>query len=712
MQESAKATDLRNTLNIIDIKAETSPLTQVDIDSRTFVVKELFDLECRKIKDLWQKAKIKWALEGDENSKNFHGVINNRVNKSRINVHSRSKFTSTLFKRLSFDDNTFLDNSFTNQEIKDVVWDCGSEKALGSDGFTFKLFKRFWDILEKDIISYVKGFESTSLIPRGWNSLFFTLIAKIDDPIFISDFRPISLIGETQMAFIKVRQIIDGPLMINEIISWEKKERKRLLLFKVDIEKAFDSLNWNFLISVMSQMGFSLKWINWIISCLNSSYASVLINGIPTKEFKLERGLRQGDPLSPFLFILVVEALNVVMLEAKNKNIFKGIEVGNDKVYMSHLQFADDALIMGEWSLHNVKNLTPLPTPLVVNLHYSPCIYLGLPIGANMSRCESWSPIVDRFHKRLSMWKAKSLSFGGRLTLIKFVLGSLGVYYFSTFKAPIGTINKLESIRRKFFWGDNMEENKIAWIAWDKVIAPLKNRGLGIGSLLSCNQAMLSKWKIKNGQDTHFWLDTWIGNKPLKDSFPRLFALCPIDANFRHDTTSNLLHHNSTGNSHLLGPYEFGPNGSRNNNFVQTPMLPRGLQFQWSWYRTPRSPNELQELNGLVELVTHLHLTNDSDKWTCFVSDSKDFLVKAMRIHISKTTSLLPAVPYRWNNILPSKVNISSWRILHRRLPTRLNLDKCGIDLDSVLCPVCHDSLESEDYIFIHCCIVKSTWLE
>ncbi|GKC41948.1 hypothetical protein Tco_1059670 [Tanacetum coccineum] len=121
-----------------------------------------------------------------------------------------------------------------------------------------------------------------------------------------------------------------------------------------------------------------------------------------------------------------------------------------------------------------------------------------------------------------------------------------------------------------------------------------------------------------------------------------VYALCPIDANFRHDTTSNLLHHNSTGNSHLLGPYEFGPNGSRNNNFVQTPMLPRGLQFQWSWYRTPRSPNELQELNGLVELVTHLHLTNDSDKWTCFVSDSKDFLVKAMRIHISKTTSLLP----------------------------------------------------------------------
>ncbi|GJW33835.1 RNA-directed DNA polymerase, eukaryota, reverse transcriptase zinc-binding domain protein [Tanacetum coccineum] len=193
-----------------------------------------------------------------------------------------------------------------------------------------------------------------------------------------------------------------------------------------------------------------------------------------------------------------------------------------------------------------------------------------------------------------------------------------------------------------------------------------------------------------------------------------VYARCPLDATVLHDSTANSLHDNSTGLSHLLGPFEFGPSGSgsRHNNFVQPPMLPRGLDFQWSWYRTPRSPIELQELSGLVELVTHLHLTNDSDKWTCVLSDSKDFSVRAMRIHISNTTSLLPEVPYRWNNILPSKVNISSWRIFHRRLPTRLNLDKRGIDLDSVLCPICNDNPESEDHIFVECCIAKSTWFE
>nr|GEU93489.1 hypothetical protein [Tanacetum cinerariifolium] len=159
----------------------------------------------------------------------------------------------------------------------------------------------------------------------------------------------------------------------------------------------------------MEQVGFSSKWRKWIISFLDSAYASILINGSPTKEFKIERGLRQGDSLSPFLFILVVEALNVAMLEAIDNNHFHGIKVRKDKIHVSHLQFADDALILG-LSSEEVHSIASAIGCLASQFPYT---YLGLPIGAKMSRCHNWEPLIDRFQKRLSKWKANSLSFGG-----------------------------------------------------------------------------------------------------------------------------------------------------------------------------------------------------------------------------------------------------------------------------------------------------------
>ncbi|GKD61781.1 putative RNA-directed DNA polymerase, eukaryota, reverse transcriptase zinc-binding domain protein [Tanacetum coccineum] len=232
-----------------------------------------------------------------------------------------------------------------------------------------------------------------------------------------------------------------------------KKAKKRLMILKVDFEKAFDSLNWSFLFSILEQMGFSAKWRNWIHSCLNSAYASILVNGSPTKEFKIERGLRQGDPLSPFLFILAVEELNVVLLEATNNNVFHGFHIGKEKLHISHLQFVDDALIMGNYrrvQVHFASTIGALHNRLIG-------VYLGLPIGAKMSRCHHWNKTVERFQKRLSKWKSKSLSFGGRVTLIKSVLGSL-------------------------------EDKNISWIAWDKVIEPCDRGGLDIGSLRTCTK--------------------------------------------------------------------------------------------------------------------------------------------------------------------------------------------------------------------------------
>lgn len=120
--------------------------------------------------------------------------------------------------------------------------------------------------------------------------------------------------------------------------------------------------------------------------------------------------------------------------------------------------------------------------------------YLGVPVGANMKLKKNWAPIVEKFHNKLSSWKAKNLSMGGRLTLTKVVLGSLPSFFFSLFVAPNGVIDKLEKIIRKFLWGGTEEKRKINWVAWEKFVAPKNVGGLGLGSLKAFNLSLIVKW--------------------------------------------------------------------------------------------------------------------------------------------------------------------------------------------------------------------------
>jgi hypothetical protein len=166
-----------------------------------------------------------------------------------------------------------------------------------------------------------------------------------------------SVISDNQSGFLSGRNIIDGPLIINEIISWVKKKKGKSLLFKIDFEKAFDHINWKFIDSMMYQMNFPCKWRNWVWSVLSSARSSVLINGSPTFEFQYQRGVRQGDPLSPFLFIIAMEALTCMMNRAVDVGLFRGFFTPNGGPVISHLLYVDDALIVGEWSLQNIKNM-------------------------------------------------------------------------------------------------------------------------------------------------------------------------------------------------------------------------------------------------------------------------------------------------------------------------------------------------------------------
>ncbi|KAI3728414.1 hypothetical protein L6452_17050 [Arctium lappa] len=343
-----------------------------------------------------------------------------------------------------------------------------------------------------------------------------------------------SAVCKVQTTYIKGRSILDGPVIVNEIIKWAKRKKKKTMIFKVDFEKAFDSLNWGYLDDILNQMGFGEKWRAWVRGCISTARVSVLVNGSPTKKFHMEKGVRQGDPLAPFLFILDAEGLNVARKEAQNKGLFKGIHFDNMGEEVSILQYADDTIFLGDWSRSNAANLVrilkcfQICSGLKVNMEKGkvmgvmvnneevkrmarllhcregsiPFTYLGMPMGEKMARVSSWKPIIEKFKVRLSDWKARNLSIGGRLCLCKSVLGSLGSYFFSLFKVPSKVINILESIRCRFFWGGSEEKRKFCWVAWDKVLNSKENGGLVIGSLKSLNLAMLGKWWWRYRTDT------------------------------------------------------------------------------------------------------------------------------------------------------------------------------------------------------------------
>ncbi|GKB46476.1 RNA-directed DNA polymerase, eukaryota [Tanacetum coccineum] len=493
---------------------------------------------------------------------------------------------SESYKSLSIHQSSFLEEPVSEIEIKKAIWDCGSDKSPGPDGFTLAFYKRYWSTLKNDIMAYVRGFFDSSNIPSGCNSSFITLIPKVANPLVASDFRQISLIGaqykviakilanrlswviatvisNKQTTFVSQRQILDGPLMVNEIIDWYKQKKERLMILKIDFEKAFDSVSWDFLDQVLHFTGFGHTWRSWIRGCLSSAKASVLVNGSPTIEFNLQRGLK---------------------LNLHKSNLYG---VGVD--------------------LTEVSNLALVTGCQAKCLHFS---YLGLPVGSNMARINSWVPIVD-----------------------------------------------------KFFWGSTEEATKIPWIAWKSVIAPKSQGGLGIGSLNAFNLALIQKWrwrfaheqdslwtrviidihghpgdlgscffsqcrgssvwarivksinslnergiipfstlkrKVNDGTGTRFWRDAWICDIPLANKYPRLFRL---DLN--------------------------------QDCFVSEKW---NGEWIWSWSRPINGGTTGSHFEELQNLVSNVQLKEDIDEWQWNLNSEKTFTVKHTRLHIDHLT--------------------------------------------------------------------------
>nr|GEX23399.1 RNA-directed DNA polymerase, eukaryota [Tanacetum cinerariifolium] len=404
-----------------------------------------------------------------------------------------------------------------------------------------------------------------------------------------------------------------------------------------------------------------------------------------------------------------------------------GIKIDSSTT-LFHLFYADDAVFIGKWSRGNLTGIMhtlrcfSLLSGLSINLKKSQLLGVGIPdsqvleaatligcsvlhtsfkgimVGENMSSIRAWDETVNKLKLRLSSWKLKTFSIGGRLTLLKSVLGSTPIYNMSLFKVPKAVLKSMESIRRNFFNGIRDGEKKIAWVSWSKVFASKSNGGLGVFSFYALNRGLLFKWiwrflsrdqslwsqvihalhgsntstfsasysslwssiikecnavksqgldlishckiRVGNGMSTSFWHDQWLGDSCLRLSYPRLFAL------------------------------------------------------------------ENNKLSRIYDLDTVV-LSNMGDRRFWDLNGDGCFRVKDVRRMLDDMLLPKSDVPSRWVKQIPIKVNVLAWKISMDRLPTRVNLHRRGVQVSLISCPICCEAFENLDHLLFCCDLAK-----
>lgn len=367
---------------------------------------------------LWrQKSRIKWLKEGEKITKFFHSTTIQRImhnNIAHIQNGQRTKveqhedieaellnyfkqvhrepigdrsqaiqnITSNIPKLISNEHNQMLLKSVDLQEVETTVRQLKSGKAPGPDGFTSNFFHNFWDLIKDEVWQVVEESRSLRWMFPGINATLIALIPKVEKPCKPDKFRTIALcniiykivskiiatrlklllpliISPEQSGYVEGRQITDGIILTHEIIHSLKISKKPGMLLKLDLSKAFDSLSWKYIEKILLAFGFDASWVRWIMSLVTSSFFFVLINGIPSETFHPTRGIRQGDPLSPFLFIIMAEGLGHSIKHAQQTARLKGLSFHNSPVF-THQQFVDDNMLYGHPSVQEARQLKSL----------------------------------------------------------------------------------------------------------------------------------------------------------------------------------------------------------------------------------------------------------------------------------------------------------------------------------------------------------------
>ncbi|GJT52972.1 RNA-directed DNA polymerase, eukaryota, reverse transcriptase zinc-binding domain protein [Tanacetum coccineum] len=433
-------------------------------------------------------------------------------------------FTQTL----SMEDAENMVREVNDSEIKEALFDIDGDKASGPDGFSSEFFKKAWDVIGKDFCLAVKEFFRNGKLLGEINATIIAFIPKVNNPNKVSEFKPIAccnvlykcickiltnriksgldkIVHINQSAFIPGRHIQDNILIAQELLrGYNRKNGPKRCAMQIDIQKAYDT-------------------------CITSSKLSICLNGGIHGHFKGGRGLRQGDLISPYLFTLVMEVFNLIIIKNISDNKDFGYHFGCKELKLSHICFADDLLVLckgNKESLlvikHSLEEFSQISS-LSANLGKSviffgsvnddvkrellqilpfkcgklPVRYLGVPLLAKRLSIQDCKVLIDKVKSKINCWRNKTLSYAGRIQLIASVLTSMQLYWASVYLLPSSVVNDIDKLLKRFLWNASESAKGKARIAWKVVCRPKEQGG--------------------NGKSMSMWYDKWSLNGPVGD---------------------------------------------------------------------------------------------------------------------------------------------------------------------------------------------------
>eukprot|EP00253_Pinus_taeda_P003487 PITA_03487 len=607
----------------------------------------------------------------------------------------------------------------SKEEVEAAMKNMAKDKSPGPDGWTVELFLHFFDLIGSEIAEVVEESRLKGEIYRPFNSTFIALIPKKDEPETFEDFRPISLsnciykiiakviasrivpilsrnISMEQFGFLDGRQIHEAIGVAQEVIHSVKQKKKKGMVLKIDLSKAYDRINWLYLRLLLTHLGFNYSFISWIMGCITNVSFAILINGAASPFFKSQRGLRQGCPLSPLLFLLVTEGLRRLIHKARRAEKIKGIEVAIN-LFISHLLFVDDILIFSNGSYNELKE---------------------------------FKSIFDLFLKATGMQinSGKSQVCVAALTWI-----------------PKGILEKIRRLCCRFLWAGKKENTVLPWVAWDKLARPKDWGGWGIKRFPEFRLSLAAKsgWRLISMEN--LW--TRVVKRKYIDPIPMEDWIRSQDKKMKHSSviwkaTVEAFTVIEQGLAWKVGDRKHlrigrDPWVGCNEAFALSPGLLRHLDSKgfftldqlekvghssiWgqAWKNAEDLGLNIRWHNEWASYVKELHLSNIR------IKSDQDVLMWAQ----GKTGVYSPkdgysflmgkkgwATPEWWSKNLwqlkcPLKSRIFLWCMLKRKIPT-WDILQARFFIGPGRCPLCKMEGESINHLFTSCVVTSRIWGE